>query len=966
MKRAAGALLIALGLGAALRAEPAPTPRLSWIFDGPVYGVAQAGNVIAVGGWFSRVSPGSSAVGHLVALSTVTGASVSPMPTPGPDEIVTAIAPDSAGGYYFAGRFTNIGSGPIVRGENTRLAHVRGDGSLDTGFTPSVTEPIVSLTFAGPSLVVLNDVMAAPQRRVIVVDAATGQERPWTPQLPSADPRPLQAVATAGLVYLLWDDALMSHVTAFDGGNGAVAWTADLAGRVPPPVNYRIGLNLPGGAMVVAGGRLIVGLDRLAAIDRATGLVDPAWGAGQAGNALVFALRVHGAVVYVGGAFSSWAGQPRNSLAAVDLTTGALVPWAPMASADVYALEVSPDGTVFVGSPSEGATSIAGQPWTGIAALDPAGAVTAWKAQPLFTRVVTMAMSSTGTLIAGTSLVTMTSTARSNLATFDATTGALLPAIPAFGDPDDYVGDLLGVGATLFVSLHNGTGSGSLWAGDARGTTAPALVGNGLAMRFAGADANSVYVNHRFIPFAPRSRRVNLASLQFDDTWNSNGYEIVAASPRLIGMQGTSVAELDLVTGASRRSVTLPAAPEQVAVDGGTVYALTPGTTSPILMNTSAIDFGTGTAVSAPAVSGRIVTLAVADGRLFFGGSDISTASGARVGLVEVDRRGVATPWNPRFGQSGPFAPGIVTRVIPLGRQLAAIGSADIWNTRVAVFDLQGATAPSALRSTDAGSSLEFTWDPGVRTVPGSFVLEAGYGPGTTAAQVAVGSSTTFTAPGPIPGPVFVRVRDAATAELSNEIVVGCLAPAPPTTLTATVTPAGVALSWAPASRATSYTLAAGTTAHGREIGTLTLPAAQTSFATPAPPGTYFLRVRANNACGSSPESGEVFFTVGSGAATPTAPTNLVAAVSGSRVTLQWALQNVEEAREYVLEVGQGAGLADLGAFLIPRVIVSPTGSPRATFSAANVPPGTYYLRVRAVNAAGAGPPSADVVVTVP
>jgi hypothetical protein len=36
------------------------------------------------------------------------------------------------------------------------------------------------------------------------------------------------------------------------------------------------------------------------------------------------------------------------------------------------------------------------------------------------------------------------------------------------------------------------------------------------------------------------------------------------------------------------------------------------------------------------------------------------------------------------------------------------------------------------------------------------------------------------------------------------------------------------------------------------------------------------------------------------------------------------------------------------------------------SFSAAKVPPGTYYVRVRAFNAAGQGPPSNECTIVVP
>ena len=58
----------------------------------------------------------------------------------------------------------------------------------------------------------------------------------------------------------------------------------------------------------------------------------------------------------------------------------------------------------------------------------------------------------------------------------------------------------------------------------------------------------------------------------------------------------------------------------------------------------------------------------------------------------------------------------------------------------------------------------------------------------------------------------------------------------------------------------------------------------------------------------------------------------------------------------YRLEAGYAPGLANAA--------VLNTTAP--AFAAAGVPPGTYYVRVRAFNAAGAGPATPDIVVTVP
>jgi hypothetical protein len=956
--RGVQATVFAAGLviAATVLAEPSPTPRFSWLFNGDVFGLAQAGNVLYVGGDFTRVSPGDSAAGHLVALSPLTGSSVSPA-LPIADEIVTAIAPDGDGGYYLAGRFTTFGSGAIVRGKNTRLAHVLADGSVDTAFAPDITGAITSLAFAGPSVVVIGDVTSSPFNGLLVVDAATGQLRPWTPVLPSTNPRVLHAVASAGVVYVLWDDALSSHVTAFDGGSGLVAWTAAVPGRVPDlSSNSQETVRVHG---ALAGTRLIVGLDRVLAIDAVTGDVQGSWGGSAPGNAVVSALRIHGSIVYVAGAFDSWAGQTRRNLAALDLVTGALLPWAPQASAAVTSLVVSPDGTVFVGA--EWPLTVNGQQPTGFSAIDAAGNVTGWAAQPAFSRVTALALSSSGTLIAGTSLVTTDSVARMKLAAFDATTGALLPPGPlAIGDAE-YVGDLAATGHTLFVAIGDASGGVNIRAVDIAGAGTPSTIDYGPGLTFGPVDATWLYVN----TFNGGASRYELATLARDTGFHSE-HRVVAASPALIGVRGTNVAVLDPASGSPAKRVLVHPVPEWAAADGDTVYqlGLVPGTA--IMMRGSAFEVTTGKAVTGPAVSGRLLALAAADGRLFFGGADITTPSGVRTGLIETDRHGVPTAWDPGFGHAGPLAPGVVRRVVGLGNRLVAAGSADFWNNRVAVFDLRGPTAPSGLRSRDLGTSIELSWDGVPPPSPRNYVLEAGYAPGTTAVQLPVGSATTFTAPGPVAGPVFVRVRNAHSAETSNEIVVGCFPPAPPTNLAATLWPGGVALSWQPPAGAESYSIIGGTTPNGREIGTLLIPGNQRSFVTGAPAGTYFVRVRASNACGTSGDSGEVFFTVGAALSLPAAPRQPIVTVSGSTVSLAWEAQGSSEAQEFALEVGRTPGLADLLTLRIPRVTVNTNGATYATFLAVNVPSGTYYLRIRAINAAGAGPPSPEAIAAVP
>ena len=86
----------------------------------------------------------------------------------------------------------------------------------------------------------------------------------------------------------------------------------------------------------------------------------------------------------------------------------------------------------------------------------------------------------------------------------------------------------------------------------------------------------------------------------------------------------------------------------------------------------------------------------------------------------------------------------------------------------------------------------------------------------------------------------------------------------------------------------------------------------------------------------------------------PGPPRDVAATVNGSDLTLTWT--NVGSASGFVLDVGFASGRTDLQIHL----------GPDTTFRAANVPPGTYYLRLRGGNEMGGGRASREVRVVVP
>jgi hypothetical protein len=85
----------------------------------------------------------------------------------------------------------------------------------------------------------------------------------------------------------------------------------------------------------------------------------------------------------------------------------------------------------------------------------------------------------------------------------------------------------------------------------------------------------------------------------------------------------------------------------------------------------------------------------------------------------------------------------------------------------------------------------------------------------------------------------------------------------------------------------------------------------------------------------------------------PLAPVGLRGLADGTLAGLWW--QPVAGASAYRLEAGSAPGLTDLAVLDLPaNELVAP------------VPPGTYWVRVRAVSAWGVGPASSDVALVTP
>lgn len=273
------AMVGATALGPRMLASPASTPRLDWLFDDLVDTTARVGQTLYVGGAFSHVLPRAGRLPSPFALSPASGAVV-PSGLPPLDFVPGVIAGDGAGGTYLAGSRSGL------PGPQTRLVHVLANGTRDANFQPPVGALQGRMVRAGAALVIAGSLdVGGGKRPLLALDATTGALQAWTPALPAGDTDAWDVATDGSRVFVVSGTAFgqSRYVTAFDVATGAAVWQTDVAAN-------------PGytgsGRLLMAGGRVIVTLGRLFALDPATGTVDSGWGVGPAPASRVRAGRV--------------------------------------------------------------------------------------------------------------------------------------------------------------------------------------------------------------------------------------------------------------------------------------------------------------------------------------------------------------------------------------------------------------------------------------------------------------------------------------------------------------------------------------------------------------------------------------------------------------------------------------------------------------------------------------------------
>lgn len=175
--------------------------------------------------------------------------------------------------------------------------------------------------------------------------------------------------------------------------------------------------------------------------------------------------------------------------------------------------------------------------------------------------------------------------------------------------------------------------------------------------------------------------------------------------------------------------------------------------------------------------------------------------------------------------------------------------------------------------------------------------------------------------------------------------------PGPPSNFAANLAGTTLSLSWSPPTTgapATEYVLqAALDPGFGNIIVNTATGSAQTSMVIPGvPPGVFYLRILARNGLGTSGPS-----NVQQLGGPPGAPSGLVATLQGSVLSMSWNAPTTGGApSDYVLEAATDPGFGSV-------IFAGGIGSARSV-TIGGVPPGTFFLRVRARNGSGISGPS--------
>lgn len=315
------ALLLASTMALSLAVVQQPTagaelrerPDRTWMANGKVFALARAGNMLLIGGRFSKLLPprGSAAspiaVRNLAALDIDTGRPLAFAPqVAGPDAEVRALAV-ADGRLYVGGMFSTLAGSAAKNIGAVRLA----DASRVASFSPAMHGPVYALLASTSRLYAggaFGRVDSAPRAKLAAWDMpAGGLSKEWRPQTASGAVRDLEFDVSKSSIFIAGAfSAMTQEGTDFKRTTLAKADAGD--GRLLPWSPRRVvGDPQTAWAVDATRRRLHGGFGRgsnYAASFRSGGPTgDRTWRFPVTGNVQTVELSAGGSRLYVGGHF---------------------------------------------------------------------------------------------------------------------------------------------------------------------------------------------------------------------------------------------------------------------------------------------------------------------------------------------------------------------------------------------------------------------------------------------------------------------------------------------------------------------------------------------------------------------------------------------------------------------------------------------------------------------------------------
>ena len=345
-----------------------PLPALGVVPDGQVNRCAFGGGDLYVAGSFATVGvhTGSFALVDRATAEAQRG-------LPRTDGDVSAVAPDGAGGWYFAGDFTKVEGQP-----RKNVAHVDAEGNL-TAFAPQVFGEVYAMAVDDQRVYLGGDfssVSGQPRNNLASINRQTGNPTLFDPDVGNA----VVSIALVG------SSVYFSGGFSTVGGEPRIALAAveSFLGDVLPfaPVTEGgVGVMLVEGDTLYAAGKFATdggaSYRHIASIDLVSGtpdgVVDVSYSHSTSG--IVGAMAISGDRLYAVGRFDTLGATARSHAGAINRVTGAIDIWAPTIENPAYYANdpelwaVAADGdTIYLGGQFRYAN---GEDRVGLAAFGP-------------------------------------------------------------------------------------------------------------------------------------------------------------------------------------------------------------------------------------------------------------------------------------------------------------------------------------------------------------------------------------------------------------------------------------------------------------------------------------------------------------------------------------------------------------------------------------------------------------------